>query len=53
MFHEIKDSLQRLYLEDPRPPLVPFSGFKDSAVHILLTFDAEVSVLPVVGQFDI
>ena len=31
-YTEIKDSLRRLYLEDPRPWLVGFSGGKDSTM---------------------
>jgi len=31
-FSDIKDSLRHLYLEDPRPWLVGFSGGKDSTM---------------------
>lgn len=44
MFHEIKDSLRRLYLEDSRPWLVGFSGGKDSTMLAALIFDAAISV---------
>ena len=40
MFHEIKASLQQLYLEDKRPWLVGFSGGKDSTMLASLIFDA-------------
>src|SRR5438128_6250471 len=39
VFQEIKDSLQKLYLEDSRPWLVGFSGGKDSTLLAALVFD--------------
>ena len=52
MFQEIKDSLSRLYVEDPRPWLLGFSGGKacperserDSTMLAALIFDAVMSV---------
>lgn len=45
-YQEIKDSLRQLYLEDPRPWLVGFSGGKDSTMVASLVFDAVLSVPP-------
>jgi len=39
VFTEIKDSLRDLYLSDPRPWLVGFSGGKDSTMVAGLIFD--------------
>ena len=44
-FQSIRESLQRLYLEDPRPWLVGFSGGKDSTMVASLIFDA-VQAIP-------
>ena len=44
MFHEIKASLQQLYLEDERPWLVGFSGGKDSTMLASLIFDTVLSI---------
>jgi hypothetical protein len=44
MFHEIKASLQQLYLEDQRPWLVGFSGGKDSTMLASLIFDAVLAI---------
>lgn len=43
-YQEIKDSLQRLYLDDPRPWLVGFSGGKDSTMLASLLFEAVLAV---------
>ena len=43
-FQEIKDGLRKLYLEDPRPWLVGFSGGKDSTVLASLIFDVVLSI---------
>ena len=43
-YREIKDSLTLLYLDDPRPWLVGFSGGKDSTLLASLIFDAVLSV---------
>ncbi|MBI3923525.1 MAG: DNA phosphorothioation system sulfurtransferase DndC [Armatimonadetes bacterium] len=43
-YREIKDSLTQLYLDDPRPWLVGFSGGKDSTLLASLIFDAVQSV---------
>ena len=43
-FAEIKDGLRRLYLEDPRPWLVGFSGGKDSTMLAAVIFDVILSV---------
>jgi DNA sulfur modification protein DndC len=45
-YQEIKDSLRQLYLVDPRPWLVGFSGGKDSTMLASLVFDAVLSVPP-------
>jgi DNA sulfur modification protein DndC len=45
-YGEIKESLRCLYLEDPRPWLVGFSGGKDSTLVASLIFDAILSVSP-------
>jgi 3'-phosphoadenosine 5'-phosphosulfate sulfotransferase (PAPS reductase)/FAD synthetase len=43
---QIRDSLRQLYVEDPRPRLVGFSGGKDSTLVAALVFDAVISVPP-------
>ena len=43
-FQEIKDGLRQLYLDDPRPWLVGFSGGKDSTMLASLIFDAVLSI---------
>ncbi len=43
-FQEIRASLGQLYLEDPRPWLVGFSGGKDSTMLASLIFDAVLSI---------
>jgi 3'-phosphoadenosine 5'-phosphosulfate sulfotransferase (PAPS reductase)/FAD synthetase len=43
-FQEIKDGLRRLYVDDPRPWLVGFSGGKDSTMLASLVFDAILSI---------
>ena len=43
-YQEIKESLRQLYLDDPRPWLVSFSGGKDSTMLASLIFDAILSV---------
>jgi DNA sulfur modification protein DndC len=45
-YQNIKDSLQQLYLHDPRPWLVGFSGGKDSTLVAALVFDAVLSLPP-------
>jgi len=40
----IKESLRELYLGDPRPWLIGFSGGKDSTMVAALVFDAALSV---------
>jgi DNA sulfur modification protein DndC len=45
-YHDLKDSLRQLYLEDPRPWLVGFSGGKDSTMLASLIFEAVLSVPP-------
>jgi 3'-phosphoadenosine 5'-phosphosulfate sulfotransferase (PAPS reductase)/FAD synthetase len=45
-YQEIKNSLRNLYLDDPRPWLVGFSGGKDSTMVASLVFDAVLSVPP-------
>ena len=45
-YQEIKASLRQLYLEDPRPWLVGFSGGKDNTMVAALVFDAVLAVLP-------
>jgi DNA sulfur modification protein DndC len=42
----LKDSLSQLYVEDPRPWLVGFSGGKDSTMLAALIFDALLSIPP-------
>ena len=44
-YQEIKDSLRQLYLEDPRPWLVGFSGGKDSTMVASVIFDAVLSIV--------
>ena len=39
MFDEMEESLTRLYLDDPRPWLVGFSGGKDSTMLASLVFE--------------
>jgi PP-loop superfamily ATP-utilizing enzyme len=39
-YQEIRDSMRQLYLDDPRPWLVGFSGGKDSTMVASLVFDA-------------
>jgi 3'-phosphoadenosine 5'-phosphosulfate sulfotransferase (PAPS reductase)/FAD synthetase len=46
MLKEIKDSLKQLYLDDPRPWLVGFSGGKDSTLVASPVFEAVLSVPP-------
>ncbi|MBI2058416.1 MAG: DNA phosphorothioation system sulfurtransferase DndC [Nitrospirae bacterium] len=43
-YQEIRESLSRLYIEDPRPWLVGFSGGKDSTMLASLLFDAVASI---------
>jgi len=43
-YHDIKNSLRQLYLEDNRPWLVGFGGGKDSAMPASLVFDIALSV---------
>jgi DNA sulfur modification protein DndC len=45
-YHQIRDSLRQLYLADPRPWLVGYSGGKDSTMVASLVFDAVLSVPP-------
>ena len=45
-YHDIKNSLHQLYLEDNRPWLVGFSGGKDSAMLASLVFDTVLSLTP-------
>jgi len=45
VFTEISDSLRDLYLSDPRPWLIGFSGGKDSTMVAALIFDA-IAALP-------
>jgi DNA sulfur modification protein DndC len=45
-YAQIKESLVQLYLADPRPWLVGFSGGKDSTMVASLIFDAVLSVPP-------
>ncbi len=42
----IKDELQQLYLDDPRPWLIGFSGGKDSSMVASLVFDVVLSLAP-------
>jgi DNA sulfur modification protein DndC len=46
MLPEIRASLIRLYLEDPRPWLVGFSGGKDSTLVAALVFETVLSLPP-------
>lgn len=46
MFPEIREKLRCLYLEDPRPWLVGFSGGKDSTMVASLVFEAVASIPP-------
>jgi DNA sulfur modification protein DndC len=43
-YQEIRDSLRQLYLDDPRPWLVGFSGGKDSSMVASLLFEAVLAV---------
>jgi DNA sulfur modification protein DndC len=45
-FNSIRDELQTLYLEDPRPWLVGFSGGKDSSMVASLIFDIVLGLEP-------
>jgi DNA sulfur modification protein DndC len=45
-FSEIKDSLRHLYLQDPRPWLIGFSGGKDSTLVAALVFETAMSIPP-------
>jgi hypothetical protein len=45
-YQAIKDSVRQLYLDDPRPWLVGYSGGKDSAMVASLVFDAVLAVPP-------
>jgi DNA sulfur modification protein DndC len=45
-YRVIKDSLRKLYLDDPRPWLVGYSGCKDSTMVASLVFDGVLSVPP-------
>lgn len=45
-YRDIKESLRELYLDDPRPWLVGFSGGKDSTMVASLVFDAVLAVPP-------
>lgn len=42
MFAAIKDSLQELYLNDPRPWLIDFSGGKDSTMVASLIYEVDL-----------
>src|SRR5260221_7181532 len=46
IYLDIKTSLHQLYLDDPRPWLVGFSGGKDSTMVASLVFDAVLAVAP-------
>jgi len=46
VYQEIRNSLRQLYLNDPRPWLVGFSGGKDSTLVAALVFDAVMSIPP-------
>jgi len=43
-YQEIRDSLRQLYLDDPRPWLVGFSGGKDGSMVASLLFEAVLAV---------
>jgi len=43
-FQEIRSSLRQLYLEDPRPWLVGFSGGKDSTMVASIIFEIVTSI---------
>ena len=44
MFHEIRDSLRTVYLADPRPWLIGFSGGKDSTMVASLIFEVVAAI---------
>lgn len=44
VYRDIRDSLRTLYLEDPRPWLVGFSGGKDSTLVASLIVEAIASI---------
>lgn len=44
MYEEIKESLRNLYLDDPRPWLVGFSGGKDSTLVAALIFEVVTEI---------
>lgn len=43
-YHDIKSSLRQLYLDDPRPWLVDFSGGKDSTMLASLIVEVVVGI---------
>ncbi|MCW5555111.1 MAG: DNA phosphorothioation system sulfurtransferase DndC [Verrucomicrobiae bacterium] len=45
-YQDISNALQKLYVDDPRPWLVGFSGGKDSTLVAALVFDAVMSIPP-------
>ena len=45
-YSELRDSMRQLYVSDPRPWLVGFSGGKDSTLVAALVFDAVLSIPP-------
>jgi len=49
-YQEIRDSLRQLYLDDPRPWLIGFSGGKDSTMVASLVFDAVLAVPPAASR---
>ena len=49
-YQEIKNALRQLYLDDPRPWLLGFSGGKDSTMVASLVLDAVLSVPPDQGK---
>lgn len=46
MFDDLREHLSRLYLDDPRPWLVGFSGGKDSTMLASLIFEAILALPP-------
>ena len=44
MFQEIRDSIRTLYLADPRPLLIGFSGGKDSTMVASLIFEVVAGI---------